>query len=68
MMQYSGYFVLLRSDDIVYSFIDLIIETLTIVKEPLSPKEIWEKAIELNIAHKVNSSGKTPWATLGERI
>ncbi|WP_195514055.1 COG2958 family protein [Turicibacter sanguinis] len=51
-----------------YSFIDLIIETLTIAKAPLSPTEIWDKAVELNIADKLNSSGKTPWRTLASRI
>lgn len=51
-----------------YSFIDLAKETLAIVKEPLSQKEIWDKAVELNIADKLNSSGKTPWATIGSRI
>ena len=51
-----------------YSFIDLIIETLTIVKQPLSQREIWDKAVKLNITDKLNSSGKTPWKTLGARI
>ena len=30
-----------------YTFFDLIIDVFTIVKSPLSPDEIWEKAIEL---------------------
>ena len=51
-----------------YSFIDLAKETFKLVKEPLTQKEIWEKANELNIANKVGSSGKTPWATIGARI
>lgn len=51
-----------------YSFIDLAKETLSTVKEPLSQKEIWDKAVELNITDKLNSSGKTPWATIGSRI
>lgn len=51
-----------------YSFIDLAKETLELVREPLTQKEIWEKAIELNISEKVGSSGKTPWATIGARI
>lgn len=51
-----------------YSFIDLAKETLELVKEPLTQKEIWEKAIEVNISEKVGSSGKTPWATIVARI
>lgn len=51
-----------------YSFIDLIIETLKLLKRPLTPKEIWENAVKYNISCKVDSSGKTPWATLGARI
>lgn len=51
-----------------YSFIDLAKETFKLVKEPLTQKEIWEKANELDIANKVVSSGKTPWATIGARI
>ncbi len=33
--------------------------------EPLSPKEIWEKAKDLNITKDFYSAGKTPWATIG---
>ncbi|WP_027634793.1 COG2958 family protein [Clostridium butyricum] len=51
-----------------YSFIDLVIETLKIIRKPLTQKEIWENAIQLNISQKVTTSGKTPWATLGARI
>ncbi len=51
-----------------YTFIDLIIETLKLVKEPLSAKEIWEHAVENNISDKLISTGKTPWATVGAKI
>jgi len=51
-----------------YSFIDLVIETLKAVQKPLTQKEIWENAVKYNIANKVGTSGKTPWATLGARI
>ena len=51
-----------------YSFIDLIIETLKNVNKPLTHKEIWEKAVELHIADKIDTAGKTPWATLGARM
>lgn len=51
-----------------YSFIDLVIETLKTVQKPLTQKEIWENAVKYNIANKVGTSGKIPWATLGARI
>lgn len=47
-----------------YSFIDLAKETLEIVNELLTQKEIWGNAIELNITNKVGSSGKTLWNTI----
>ncbi|MBV4418928.1 HrgA protein [Clostridium tyrobutyricum] len=51
-----------------YSFIDLVIETLKVVKKPLTAKEIWENALRLNISRKIDSNGKTPWATIGAKI
>lgn len=51
-----------------YTFLDLSIETLKIVRKPLSPREIWDSAMHLKIASKINTNGKTPWATLAARI
>ena len=51
-----------------YTFLDLSIETLKCIKKPLSQREIWDEAINLKIASKINTKGKTPWATLGARI
>jgi hypothetical protein len=51
-----------------FTFWDIIDKTLETVKEPLSPKEIWEKAKELNIVNDSTTSGKTPWATIGAYI
>lgn len=51
-----------------YTFFDLIIDVFTIVKTPLSPDEIWEKAIELGFDKKLGSLGKTPSATVGARL
>lgn len=51
-----------------YTFHNLIIETLQQIKKPLTPKEIWDAAVELGIAGKLNTKGKTPWRTLGAKI
>ncbi|PQQ67510.1 HTH domain-containing protein [Acetivibrio saccincola] len=52
----------------VYTFFDLIDEVFNLYKEPLTDKEIWEKAVESGLDKKVGSVGKTPWKTIGARI
>lgn len=52
----------------VYTFFDLIDEVFNLYKEPLTDKEIWEKAVESGLDKKVGSVGKTPWRTIGARI
>lgn len=47
------------------TFWDLIDATFDKVKQPLSSKEIWTKAEELGIANDFETTGKTPWATIG---
>ena len=47
------------------TFWDLIDATFVKVKQPLSSKEIWTKAEELGIANDFETTGKTPWATIG---
>ena len=51
-----------------YTFFDLIIEVFDKVKSPLSPDEIWEKAVEFGFDKKLGSLGKTPSATVGARL
>lgn len=51
-----------------YTFFDLIDEIFNIFKEPFSEKEIWDKAVEIELDKKVESVGKTPWKTIGARI
>jgi uncharacterized protein len=51
-----------------YNFFDLAKETFKAVKKPLSINELWKRAVELGIADKIKTSGKTPWQTLGARI
>lgn len=46
----------------------LIEETLQQTKSPLSPGEIWERAVELHLDTKLGSKGKTPWDTIAARI
>lgn len=49
------------------TFTDIIERTIEKVGTPLSPKEIWDKANELNLLGDFKSTGKTPWATIGAR-
>jgi hypothetical protein len=51
-----------------YTFNDLIIETFNIIKEPMSAKEIWDKAEELKLDKKLGSKGITPWDTVSARL
>jgi len=47
------------------NFWDVIEKTLEVVGEPLTAKEIWEKANELKTLGDFTTTGKTPWATIG---
>lgn len=38
------------------------------MNQPLSPNEIWEKAVEFGLDEQLKTKGKTPWATLGARL
>lgn len=51
-----------------YTFTDLCIELLSKYNDPMSPDEIWQKAIEIGLAKKIGSVGKTPSATIGARL
>ena len=46
------------------NFWDVIERTLEKVGEPMTAKEIWEKANELNTLGDFTTTGKTPWATI----
>ena len=35
---------------------------------PLSANEIWQRIVNDGLQDKLNSTGKTPWATLGARL
>lgn len=49
-------------------WLDLIFEVLQKTEEPMSAEEIWEKALEMKLDQKLNSFGKTPWATIGAQL
>jgi hypothetical protein len=50
------------------NFLELAERVIKTVNQPLTPNEIWEKALELGLDQELNSKGKTPWATLGARL
>ncbi len=49
----------------VYELAKQVIQQMN---QPLSPNEIWEKAVELSLDKQLVTKGKTPWATLGARL
>ena len=51
-----------------YTFSDLCAEILALHPTPMSPDEIWQKAVESGIATKLGSTGKTPAASVGARL
>lgn len=51
-----------------YTFIDLSVEILSQYNVPMSPDEIWQKAIEIGLDKKIGTTGKTPFATIGARL
>ncbi len=51
-----------------YSFLDVAHDVLREATKPLTYQEIWQAGQERNLANKVQSSGKTPWQTLGARL
>ena len=48
-----------------YTFLDLAYDVLKTADKPLTYQEIWKAGEPAGFAAKVNSTGKTPWATLG---
>lgn len=51
-----------------YNFIDFAKEVLLDAEQPLTYQEIWEAGCQKALNEKVNSTGKTPWSTLGARL
>lgn len=50
------------------NFLELAEQVIKKFNQPLTPNEIWEKAVEIGLDKSLNSNGKTPWATLGARL
>jgi hypothetical protein len=51
-----------------YSFLDLAHDVLKQASKPVTYQEIWSLAQEQGIAQKVQTSGKTPWQSLGAQL
>ena len=50
------------------TFLELAEKVLKEQKKPLTANEIWKIAEDEGYTSKLNSQGKTPWATLGAQI
>lgn len=48
-----------------YTFLDMADDVLKRASSPLTYQEIWEKAKSEGLTAKINTSGKTPWQSLG---
>lgn len=51
-----------------YTFLNLCCDVLTKELTPLTPDDIWKKAVEAGLDQKIGSTGKTPSATIGARL
>lgn len=51
-----------------YTFLNLAFDVLSKEGKPLTAVEIWDKAVELGLNKKTNSTGKTPWQSVGAQI
>ena len=49
-------------------FIDFALKVLTETKKPMTPQEIWDYGVQKGFDKELNSSGKTPWASLGAQL
>lgn len=50
------------------TFLELAEQVLKEEKKPLTANEIWQLAVQKGYDKKLNSEGKTPWATLAAQI
>jgi hypothetical protein len=51
-----------------YSFLDLAYDVLEDSRTPLTYQQIWDNAKQSGLASKIESTGKTPWQSLGARL
>lgn len=51
-----------------YTFLDLIVEVLTIEKREMTSSEIWQCAKNMGLDQKLSSTGKTPQNTVNSCI
>jgi hypothetical protein len=51
-----------------FTFLDFANQVLTNAVNPMTYQEIWESGVRNGFEPKLNSSGKTPWQTLGARL
>jgi hypothetical protein len=50
------------------SFLDLAYDVLTQSPTPLTYQQIWEAAVKSGKSSRIESTGKTPWQSLGSRV
>jgi hypothetical protein len=50
------------------TYLELAKEVISKMQQPLTPNEIWEKAVAVGLDKKMEVKGKTPWNTIGARL
>lgn len=51
-----------------YSFLDLAYDVLKQATQPMTYQEIWQVGHEKGLTSKLDTTGKTPWQSLGARL
>jgi len=51
-----------------YSFLDLAYDILKTSQKPLTYQEVWKTGHEKGLTSKIQTSGKTPWQSLGAQL
>jgi hypothetical protein len=51
-----------------YSFLDLAYDVLKVAPQPMIYQDIWQVAQEKGLTTKLETTGKTPWQSLGARL
>lgn len=51
-----------------YSFLDLAADVLKKTDKPLTYQQLWQAGVEMGLAAKLQTVGKTPWQSIGAQL
>jgi len=58
----------MRRNEMGYSFLDLAYDVLKQATQPMIYQEIWQVGHDKGLTAKLETTGKTPWQSLGARL